>query len=91
MQCCCSVCFNSSLATASGRRIDFKLNEECLLQVVVDEPTGPKQIDLATRDTPETLRKVIAEEAARRPAEQPAQGGPQGGGLFSRFRKMWGH
>ncbi len=78
-------------AAASGRKIDFKLNEECLLQVVVDEPTGPRQIDLATRDTPETLKKALAEEAARRAAEQPVpSGGEQGGGLFSRFKKMWG-
>ncbi|MDQ3265704.1 MAG: Hsp70 family protein [Myxococcota bacterium] len=78
-------------ASAAGRKIDFKLNEECLLQVIVDDATGPKQIALATRDTPETLKRVLEEEAQRREAQRQVGGEPtDAGGLFSRFKKMWG-
>src|SRR6266542_1681817 len=56
-------------AAATGRRIDFKLDEECLLKVSFDDPAkGMTEIGLATRDTPEALRKALAEDAKRREA-----------------------
>jgi molecular chaperone DnaK len=77
-------------AAAAGRKIDFRLDEECLLKVVVEDPAGPKEIQLATRDTPETLKKALEEELARQ-----AQGGgptmPAGQrGFISKFRKILG-
>ena len=46
-------------AAATGRRIDFKLDEECLLKVSFDDPVkGMTEIELATRDTPEALRQA---------------------------------
>jgi molecular chaperone DnaK len=81
-------------AEAAGRKIDFRLNEECLLQVIVEEPTGPRRIELATRDTPELLKKElarVAEEKAQK-AEQAA-GTPsshqEGSGLFSSIKSIF--
>jgi molecular chaperone DnaK len=71
-------------AAATGRRIDFKLDEECLLKVTFDDPVkGMTEIELATKDTPEALRKALAEEARKREAAAPAAGaGEKRGGLF---------
>jgi molecular chaperone DnaK len=56
-------------AAATGRRIDFKLDEECLLKVSFDDPAkGMTEIELATKDTPDALRKALAEEAKKREA-----------------------
>jgi hypothetical protein len=69
-------------AGAAGRKIDFKLDSECLLTVVVDLPDGAKQIELATRDTPETLRRALEEDAGgarprRSCAPTPSRGAPR--------------
>src|SRR5512141_3013201 len=56
-------------AAATGRRIDFKLDEECLLKVSFDDPVkGMTEIELATKDTPKALRDALAEEAKKREA-----------------------
>jgi molecular chaperone DnaK len=75
-------------AAATGRRIDFKLDEECLLKVTFDDPDqGMRAVDFATRDTPEPLRRALADQAGRRP---PAGHGERsvgrGGGLFGWLR-----
>jgi len=76
-------------ASATGKRIDFRLNEECLLKVVVEEGAAAKVIALATRDTPESLRRALAEETARRQVgEEVGENGR--GGLFSSLRRMLG-
>jgi molecular chaperone DnaK len=77
-------------AAATGRRIDFKLDEECLLKVSFDDPgKGMTEIDLATRDTPEALRKALAEEAKRRAAGGAAglADGEQRGGIFGWLKR----
>jgi molecular chaperone DnaK len=82
-------------AEAAGRKIDFRLNEECLLQVIVEESTGPRRVELATRDTPELLKKElarVAEERARKAAEQAAatpSTQEEGSGLFSSIRSIF--
>ncbi|HET9552962.1 MAG TPA: Hsp70 family protein, partial [Anaeromyxobacteraceae bacterium] len=70
-------------AAATGRRIDFKLDEECLLKVSFDDPVkGMTEIELATKDTPEALRKALAEEARKREAAASAAGtGEKRGGI----------
>ncbi len=78
-------------AAATGRRIDFKLDEECLLKVTFDDPAkGMTEVNLATRDTPEGLRKALAEDAKRRVAGQP-EAAPAGeekrGGLFGWLKR----
>jgi molecular chaperone DnaK len=78
-------------AAATGRRIDFKLDEECLLKVSFDDPVkGMREIELATRDTPEALKKALAEDAKRRVAgAPPAAAGEEkrGGGLFGWLKR----
>jgi molecular chaperone DnaK len=79
-------------AAATGRRIDFKLDEECLLKVSFDDPVkGMSEVELATRDTPEALKKALAEVARRRVAGQreAAEAGEEkrGGGLFGWLKR----
>jgi molecular chaperone DnaK len=67
-------------AAATGRRIDFKLDEECLLKVSFDDPVkGMTEIGLATRDTPESLKKALADEARKREASAAAAAAAAGG------------
>ena len=79
-------------AAATGRRIDFKLDEECLLKVSFDDPVkGMTQIGLATKDTPEALRKALAEEAKRREASRAQAPGAseteKRGGIFGWLKR----
>ncbi len=77
-------------AAATGRRIDFRLTEECLLQVNVDDPEkGMQQVSIATRDTPEAVRRALAEDAQRRAGEEAAAaaGGERRGGLFGWLKR----
>ena len=75
-------------AGATGRRVDFKLDEECLLKVTFDDPEqGMREIGFATRDTPEALRRALAEQAARHGAEAGEREVRRGGGLFGWLRR----
>jgi molecular chaperone DnaK len=74
-------------AAATGRRIDFQLDQECLLKVVFDDPEqGMREIGFATRDTPEAVRRALAERTVR---NQRAAGDRtvQRGGLFGWLRR----
>jgi molecular chaperone DnaK len=67
-------------AAATGRRIDFKLDEECLLKVSFDDPEkGMREVSFATRDTPESLRRALADELAHRPEPQGGRESRRGG------------
>ena len=74
--------------------MNFVLDEECLLHVTVEGMTGSpaKEVLLATRDTPDTLKAAWAEENERRRilAEQQIaeQAAPKG--LFASIRKVFG-
>jgi molecular chaperone DnaK len=75
-------------ATATGRRIDFKLDEECLLKVSFDDPEkGMTEIGLATRDTPEGLRKALAEDARRREDHPGIAAAERKGGIFAWLKR----
>ena len=79
---------------AAGQRVNFNLDEECLLHVTVEGLRGetqPKEVLLATRDTPETLKAAWAEENERRRvlAEQQVEDEPRQG-LFASIRKVFG-
>ncbi|HEU4382883.1 MAG TPA: Hsp70 family protein [Anaeromyxobacteraceae bacterium] len=78
-------------AAATGRRIDFKLTEECLLRVSFDDPEkGMTEIPFATRDTPEAVKRAIAEQAQRRERAAASQGvasEEKRGGLFGWLRR----
>ncbi|HUL58058.1 MAG TPA: Hsp70 family protein [Anaeromyxobacteraceae bacterium] len=78
-------------AAATGRRIDFKLDEECLLKVSFDDPEkGMTALQLATKDTPEQLRRALAEDARRREAAAPPPAADAAGekkGLFGWLKR----
>jgi molecular chaperone DnaK len=79
-------------AAATGRRIDFKLDEECLLKVSFDDPEkGMTELEIATRDTPDALKRALADAAKLR--EQAVAAPPAGGeaekkgGLFGWLKR----
>ncbi|WP_224246191.1 Hsp70 family protein [Hyalangium gracile] len=78
-------------ASFAGRKIDFKLTEECLLQVMVEEGSTMKKVDLATRDTPEALKKAIEEALPKEPppTEREPRQGEDGGGLLSSITRVF--
>ncbi|RKG75521.1 2-alkenal reductase [Corallococcus sp. CA049B] len=79
-------------AAAAGRKIDFRLTEECLLQVQVEDASGmSRKVDLATRDTPEQLKKALQEVASRNtPAAPSSSSGPSDDrGLFSSIKSIF--
>jgi molecular chaperone DnaK len=79
---------------SAGQRVNFILDEECLLHVTIEGLRGespPKEVMLATRDTPQALKAAWAEENERRRAlaEQRAVT-DQPKGLFASIRKVFG-
>jgi molecular chaperone DnaK len=73
-------------AAATGRRIDFRLDEECLLKVSFDDPEqGMRELRFATRDTPESLRRALAEQEERHSPSTPVPGERRG--LFGWLRR----
>ncbi|MDY7231651.1 Hsp70 family protein [Hyalangium rubrum] len=77
-------------ASAAGRKIDFKLTEECLLQVMVEEGSAMKRLELATRDTPADLKRAIAESMPKEEVGQPQpQQAAEGGSLLSSIKAFW--
>lgn len=76
-------------ASAAGKKIDFRLNEESLLKVVVELDTHPKEVALATRDTPEALKRALEEEYARRETRS-ATAEERPSGLFKSIKRMLG-
>jgi molecular chaperone DnaK len=83
-------------AAATGRRIDFKLDEECLLKVSFDDPEkGMTALELATRDTPESLKTALADAARLRDqgaavaeaAEKEKADRERKGGLFGWLKR----
>ena len=79
-------------ATSAGKKIDFRLTEECLLRVTVEGERGPQQVDLATHDTPDSLKKALEADLARRqPAEKPPEEETKApSGLFSSLKRILG-
>ena len=78
---------------ASGQRVSFNLDEECLLHITVEglsPDARPQEVMLATQDTPEALKAAWQEESERRqkaaestPAERPK-------GILASIRKVFG-
>jgi molecular chaperone DnaK len=63
-------------AAATGRRIDFRLDEECLLKLAFDDPaSGMREVPFATRDTPEAVRRALATAPRAAGGEEPRRGG----------------
>ncbi|RKH54134.1 Hsp70 family protein [Corallococcus aberystwythensis] len=80
-------------AAAAGRKIDFRLTEECLLQVQVEDASGmSRKVDLATRDTPEQLKKALQEVASRNAQAAPSNSSGASNddrGLFSSIKSIF--
>lgn len=77
-------------AAAAGRKIDFRLTEECLLQVAVEDASGMRKVDLATRDTPEQLKRALQEVSARNSQQVPSSNGTSDDrGLFSSIKSIF--
>ncbi len=80
-------------ADAQGQRVNFLLDEECLLHVTVEGIAGDvREVMLATHDTPEALKAAWQEEAERRrlAAERQSAADEPPRGLFASIRKVFG-
>jgi molecular chaperone DnaK len=79
-------------AEAAGQRVNFQLDEECLLHVSFEVDGGQQQkVLLATRDTPADLRLAWEEEGARRREEIERQAeSERPRGFFAAIRKAFG-
>ena len=79
-------------ADAAGQRVNFLLDEECLLHVTVEGITGEtREVMLATHDTPEALKQAWQEEAERRRIAAERQPVPEERrGIFASIRKVFG-
>jgi molecular chaperone DnaK len=76
----------------AGQKVNFILDEECLLHVTVEGLSAdaqPREVLLATRDTPDTLKAAWAEENERRRllAEQQIAEQAESKGLFASIRR----
>ncbi|MHB8420150.1 MAG: Hsp70 family protein [Myxococcales bacterium] len=74
----------------AGRKIDFKLSEECLLTVLVEQDGKPVPVELATRDTPDSIKAALAADDLRRRREAgDREPEAHTGGLLSSIRRIW--
>src|SRR3954469_18776206 len=76
----------------SGQRVNFNLDEECLLHITVEGLDGsqPREVMLATHDTPDALKTAWEEENERRrlaAANQSEDDQPRG--IFASIRKVF--
>jgi molecular chaperone DnaK len=78
---------------SAGQRVNFNLDEECLLHVTVESNSAvPKEVLLATRDTPEALKVAWQEENEKRrlaAEREMAESAERQRGLFSAIRKVF--
>ena len=74
-------------ATLAGARVDFKVDEECILHVLVERSGRLERVTLATRDTPAELKQAIERELA---AAASAPAAPKQGGVLTALKRFWG-
>jgi molecular chaperone DnaK len=80
-------------AEVAGQRVNFILDEECLLHVTIESASGQtRELTLATHDTPEALKVAWQEEAERRrlAAERQTTSEEESRGIFASIRKVFG-
>ena len=81
-------------AEVAGQRVNFILDEECLLHVTIESANGDtRELTLATKDTPEALKVAWQEEAERRRIAAERQAltpEEESHGLFASIRKVFG-
>jgi molecular chaperone DnaK len=79
-------------AEVAGQRVNFILDEECLLHVTIETANGQtRELTLATHDTPEALKVAWQEEAERRrlAAERQPMPEDESKGLFASIKKVF--
>jgi molecular chaperone DnaK len=80
-------------AEAAGQRVNFILDEECLLHVTVESAGAPStELLLATKDTPEALKAAWQEESEKRrlaAEREMAESAEQPRGLLAAIRKVF--
>ena len=78
-------------AESAGKKIDFRLTEECLLKVLIhDQPGQPlKEVTLSTRDTPSALKAALDVEAQQKENTESKEGSAKTG-LLSSIKRIWG-
>jgi hypothetical protein len=57
--------------------------------VYVEDLGDPREVKLATRDTPEVLKKAIAEQLAKRSQDEERVAAEKGG-IFSSLKRLLG-
>ncbi|MBX5481088.1 MAG: Hsp70 family protein [Myxococcaceae bacterium] len=82
-------------ASAAGSKIDFRLTEETLLQVMVEGPGGVmREMPLSARELPAPLKQALEEDRARRGQAAAMRGAgssaTEAGGLFSSLKRILG-
>src|SRR5256885_6125187 len=81
-------------AEVAGQRVNFILDEECLLHVTIESGNGQtRELLLATHDTPDALKVAWQEEAERRRLaveRESADADEQSRGIFASIRKVFG-
>jgi len=73
----------------AGAKVNFNLDEECMLHVTVDGDEKRREVVLATRDTPQSLKDAWKQEMERRKSAAPPAQEPRSG-IFSSIRKILG-
>ena len=77
-------------ASAAGNKIDLRLTEETLLKILVEGPGGAmREVPLSAREMPESLKRALAEDQARRTAKASAPT-ESDSGLFSSLKRILG-
>ena len=78
----------------AGQRVNFILDEECLLHITIESAGGEtRELLLATHDTPDALKVAWQEEAERRrlaAERQTATAEEESRGIFASIRKVFG-
>ncbi len=75
----------------AGAKVSFQVDEECMLRVTTEGLSGEaREVVLATRDTPQSLKDAWKEEMDRRLAAESSQEPSKDGGFFASIRRIWG-
>ncbi|RMG21303.1 MAG: 2-alkenal reductase [Deltaproteobacteria bacterium] len=71
-------------------KVTFRLDEECLLHVIVEQGGHHQEVTLVTRDAPESLKRAWAEEMERRRLEaEMRRERSEARGLLSSIRRVF--
>jgi molecular chaperone DnaK len=75
-------------ASAAGRRVDFKIDEESILHVLVETNGKLDSVTLATADTPPELKRALLAELEKELEQQQSAAAPKQGGMLQALRRL---